>query len=103
MKIRKGDTVQVISGKDKGKRGTVERVLPMENRVTVGGVNTVTRHRRASAQARQAGRVQIEAPIHLSNVLLVCPSCNKPSRLGVTFLEDGKKVRVCRKCQETIS
>ena len=103
MKIRKGDTVQVISGKDKGKRGTVEQVTPGKNRVIVGGVNIVTRHLRASQQVRQAGRVQSEAPIHHSNVLLVCPNCNKPSRLGVTFLEDRKKVRVCRKCQETIS
>ncbi len=103
MKIRKGDTVLVIAGKDQSKRGRVERVLSKENRVVVEGINLITRHVKATPGLRQGGRIQQEAAIHVSDVMLVCSSCNQPVRVGYRRLEDGSKVRVCHKCKETIS
>ena len=103
MKIRKGDTVLVIAGKDESKRGRVERILLQENRVVIEGVNLITRHVKATAGIRQGGRIQQEAPISLSNVMLICTSCSKPVRVGYKRLEDGARVRVCQKCKETIS
>ena len=103
MKIRKGDTVMVITGKDQSKRGRVERVLPKGNRVLVEGINVITRHVRATPGLRQGGRIQQEAPIHLSNVMLVCNRCGQPVRVGYRRLDDGAKVRVCQMCKETIS
>ena len=102
MKVRTGDTVLVIAGKDKGRRGRVERVLVSKNRVLVEGINMVTRHVRPRPDVRQAGRIQQESPIHISNVSLVCNKCSKPTRVTTSFLEDGKKVRECLKCRETI-
>ena len=101
-KIRKGDTVKVISGKDKGKIGEVIRVIPKEDKVIVRGVNIVKRHQRPNAQMRQGGIIEKEAPIYVSKVALVCPSCEKPTRVGFRFLEDGSKVRYCKKCGEVI-
>ena len=103
-RIRKGDTVEVISGDDRGVRGEVVRVLPKENRVVVSGVNVMIRHQSAQRAGRsqvQGGRVQFEAPIHLSSVMLVCPSCDRATRVGYRKV-DGRKVRVCRKCGEVI-
>jgi large subunit ribosomal protein L24 len=102
MNIRKGDTVLVIGGKEKGRRGKVEKVLAEENRLTIEGFNLVVRHMRPTGQARQAGRIQKEAPLHLSNVMLVCNKCSRPTRVGSNRLEDGRKVRECLKCRETI-
>lgn len=102
QKIRQGDTIQVMTGKDRGKRGKVQRVIPEATRVVVEGVNVVTRHLRPQPRLRQAGRVQQEAPVHLSNVRLVCAKCNKPVRVGFRFLEDGTKVRVCKRCHEVV-
>jgi len=102
MSIRKGDTVFVLSGRDKGRRGRVDRILSTKNRVVVEGVNMITRHVKPSPNVRQAGRVQQEAPIHLSNLMLVCNHCAQPTRTHASFLEDGKKVRTCHKCKETI-
>ena len=104
-RIRKDDTVEVISGDERGIRGTVLRVLPKENRVVVSKVNMVTKHQRPQQAGRsqmQVGRIQFEAPIHLSNVLLVCPHCNEATRVGNQILDDGRKVRVCRSCGEAI-
>ncbi len=103
MKIRRGDTVLVIAGKDQSKRGTVERILTKENRVVVQGINIITRHVKATPGLRQGGRIQQEAPVHVSDVMLVCGSCNRPVRVGYRRLENGSKVRVCNKCKETIS
>ena len=103
MKIRKGDTVKVISGKDQSKEGRVERVLPRSNRVLVEGINVITRHVRATPGLRQGGRISQEAPIHISNVMLVCSRCGQPVRVGYRKLDDGAKVRVCQLCKETIS
>lgn len=102
MSIRKGDTVFVLSGREKGRQGRVDRILPTKDRVVVEGINMITRHVRPSPNVRQAGRVQQEAPIHLSNLMLVCNHCAQPTRTHVSFLEDGKKVRTCHKCKETI-
>lgn len=92
----------VLAGKDRGKQGRIQRIVTKHDRVLVEGVNMVKRHRGRTVQARQAGIVTLEAPISLSNVALVCPRCGKAARVGYRSLEDGKKVRACRKCHETI-
>lgn len=102
MKIRKNDTVLVIAGKDKGKKGKVRKSIPQEQKVVVEGVNMIKRHSRARRAARQAGIIEMEAPLHVSNVMFICGKCNKPSRIGFRFLDDGRKVRVCRSCGEVI-
>jgi len=102
MKIRKDDTVIVIAGKDKGKKGKVRRALPSENRVIVEGLNMIKRHSRARRAVRQAGIIELEAPIHVSNVMLLCNKCGEPTRVNFRFLADGKKVRICNSCQEVI-
>jgi len=102
MKIRKNDTVLVVVGKDKGKKGKVRFAYPKEEKVLVEGVNFIKRHTKAVRQIRQAGIVEREAPIHVSNVMLLCSRCNHPARVGFLFLEDGRKVRVCRSCGEVI-
>ncbi len=102
MKIRKNDTVLVIAGKDRGKKGKVRFAHPKDERVIVEGINFIKRHARAKAGARQAGIIELEAPIHVSDVMLLCSKCNHPSRIGYKFLEDGKKVRICRVCHEVI-
>ena len=102
MKIRKNDTIQVMAGKDKGKRGKVRFAYPKKNRVLVEGINFIKKHSRARGQVRQAGIIDLEAPINVSNVMLLCGKCNRPTRVGFTFLEDGRKVRICRKCREVI-
>jgi len=97
MKIRKGDTVQVISGKDVGKIGEVTRVLPESDRVIVDGVNVAKRHQRATGATMQGGIIDKDMPVHVSNVAIVCSSCGSSSRIG--YRVDGDtKVRVCRKC-----
>jgi len=102
MKIRKEDEVLVLTGKDQGETGKVRRALPRENRVLVEGVNMVKRHMKPRGQARQAGIITREAPIHVSNVMLMCPKCQQPTRVGFRLLEDGSRVRVCKKCHEVI-
>ena len=102
MRIRTGDNVLVIAGRDKGKTGRVERNLPRDGRVVVEGVNVVTKHMRGQPGVRQAGRIQFEAPIHVSNVVLICNKCNQPTRSRTTFLETGARVRSCTRCQEVI-
>jgi len=102
MKIRKNDTVVITTGKDSGKKGIVRRAWLDKERVTVEGANMIKRHSRARRAARQAGIIELEAPIHVSNVMLVCSKCNKPTRVGFQFLADGKRVRVCKSCQEVI-
>ncbi|KLO23854.1 50S ribosomal protein L24 [Marinitoga sp. 1155] len=102
MKIKKGDLVKVISGKDKGKEGKILRVIPKLNRVIVENVNIVKKHQRPTQQLREGGIIEQPSPIHISKVMIVCPSCGKPTRVGYRFLEEGKKVRICRKCNEII-
>lgn len=100
--VKKGDTVLVITGKDAGKKGKVLTVFPEKQRVIVEGVNVVKRHTKPNKKMPQGGIVEKEAPIASSNVMLYCTKCNKPTRVGHKFLDDGKKVRVCKKCGEVI-
>jgi len=100
MHIKKGDTVVVLSGKEKGKKGKVLRVLPGKNRAIVEALNFVTRHERPSQQNPQGGMLQIEAPLHSSNLMVICAKCGKPTRVGRRILDDGSKARVCKKCSE---
>lgn len=107
MRIKVGDTVEVIAGKDRSTRGRVRRgkvidVDPLRNRVTVDGINIVKKAVRQTQQMRQGGIVESPAPLHASNVMLVCPECDKRSRVSVRRLEDGSAVRVCKKCGEDI-
>ena len=95
-RIRKGDTVVVITGSDKGKRGEVLSVMPKDDRAVVQGVNIAKRHTKPSATNQQGGIVEREATIHLSNLALVDPQTNKPTRVGFRTLDDGRKVRVAR-------
>jgi large subunit ribosomal protein L24 len=100
MKIKKGDTVQVISGKDRGAKGKVIRAIPAEDKVIVEGVNRVTRHTRVQTSTRgsqSGGIVTQEAPIHVSNVAIVDPNDGKPTRVGYKINEDGTKVRISRR------
>ena len=101
--IRRNDNVVVIAGRDRGKRGRVLRVLPERERIVVEGVNMIKRHTRPNPQRNvKGGIVEREGPIHASNVQLVCPECGKPTRLGRRDAGDGRKVRVCRKCEGVV-
>jgi len=104
VSIKKGDTVEVISGRDKGMRGEVIRMLPKEARLVVQGVNMRKKHQRqvqAGGRTMNPGIIQFEAPLHISNVMLVCPKCDKLTRAGVSR-ESGKAQRVCKQCQAII-
>jgi large subunit ribosomal protein L24 len=100
-KIRRDDTVLVIKGKERGKTGVVRQVVPRERRVIVTGVNIVKRHTRPRAE-RPGGIIEKEAPIHVSNVMIVCNSCSKPTRVGFRLRESGGKVRFCRQCDQPL-
>ena len=102
MRIKNGDTVLVIAGKEKGKTGRVDRQLPKEGRVVIDGVNLVTRHMRPRPGVRQSGRIQQEASVHISNVVLICNKCNRPVKPISVKLETGDRVRGCPKCKEVI-
>ena len=102
MKIRKNDTVLVVAGKDRGKKGKVRFAYPKKERVLIEGINFIKRHARATGRVRQAGIIEREVPIHVSDVMLLCSKCNRPTRIGFSFLEGGKKVRICRHCHEVI-
>lgn len=97
-RIRKGDQVEVMAGKDKGRRGTVLRVLPSTDRVVVEGVNKQKRHQKASQKVMQAGIITREGPVHLSNVMLYCSHCGKAVRTGTKISDDGVHERICRSC-----
>jgi len=97
MKLKKGDRVRVISGKDVGKEGEITRVFPEAERVIVDGVNVAKRHQRATGQTMQGGIIDKDMPLHISNVAIVCTSCGKHTRIGYRF-EGDTKLRVCRKC-----
>lgn len=101
-KIKKGDTVLVISGKDKGKKSKVLKVLPNENKVVVDNVNIVKKHQRPTQQIREGGIIEQPKPLHISKVMLICPNCEKQTRIGFKFLENGTKVRYCKKCGEIV-
>ena len=105
MRIKKGDNVKVMTGKDKGKSGKVIQVFPALNKVVVEGVNIAYKHIRTRKEGEQGQKLEFAAPFSAANVMMICPKCSKPSRLGSKELQtDGKrrKVRVCRKCKETV-
>ena len=102
MKIKKGDTVQVLSGKDKGKRGTVVRAIPSEHKVVVEGVAVAKKAQKPTQENQQGGFVNKEMPIDVSNVALIDPKTDKPTRVGYRFEDDGTKVRVAKKSGEVI-
>ena len=102
MNIKKGDKVLVISGKDRGTESTVLRALPAKQRVVVEKCGIVTKAMRPTQANPQGGLTKVEAPIHVSNVMLVCPKCGKGTRIGYSVLENGTKVRVCKKCGANI-
>jgi large subunit ribosomal protein L24 len=98
--LHKNDLVEVLSGKDAGKKGKVLKVIPEKNRVIVQGVGFIKKHTRPNPQKNiKGGIAEREAPIHASNVMVVCPECQKRTRVGKKFLDDGRKVRICRKCE----
>jgi large subunit ribosomal protein L24 len=98
VKLKKGDRVKVIAGKDVGKDGVIMRVIPEKNRVIVEGVNVAKKHQRPTRATMQAGIIDKDMPIHVSNVALICGTCGA-TRLGYRFDDSGKKIRVCRKCK----
>ena len=101
--VRKNDNVLVISGRDRGKRGRVLRVMPAKTRVIVEGVNFIKKHTKANPQRNiKGGIVEREASLHASNVQIVCPECGRPTRIGNRRLDDGRRVRVCRKCDGVV-
>ena len=101
--IRKNDNVVVLTGKDRGKRGRVLKVLPDKNRVLIEGVNIIKRHTKPNPQRQiKGGLVEREAALHASNVQIVCPECGRRTRVGRKILGDGRKVRVCRKCEGVV-
>ncbi len=100
-KLKKNDKVRVIAGKEKGKEGNIISFVPEKNRVIVEGVNIIKKHQKAT-QMTKGGIIEKEAPIHISNVMLVCPHCGNAVRIGIKYLETGEKVRYCKKCGETI-
>jgi large subunit ribosomal protein L24 len=102
LTIRKNDTVLVIAGREKGKRGKVLFVLPARERVVVEHVNMIKRHQRPTQKLRQGGIIEREAPLHVSNVMLVCSKCDKATRVGVRVLADDRRARVCRRCGDIV-
>ncbi len=102
MNIRAEDTVLVVKGRDRGKQGKVVRAFPDSGLVQVEGVNVAKRHTKPSASMRQAGIIDKELPLRVENVVLVCPTCNEPCKIGRSVLADGTKARVCKRCSEII-
>jgi large subunit ribosomal protein L24 len=100
--VRKGDTVIVVAGKERGKKGKVLRVIPEKGRVVVERINMIKKHQKPTQKLRQGGIIEREGAIHLSNVMLVDPGSNKPTRVGMKALSDGKKVRVARRSGEML-
>jgi len=101
-RIKKNDTVMVTAGKEKGKSGKVMRVIPKKDRAIVEKLNIVKRHLKPSQQTRQGGILERESPIQMSNLMLICSKCTDPTRVGFRILEDDRKVRYCKKCNEVI-
>ena len=102
LHVKKNDMVKIIAGKEKGKAGKVLRVFPAKGRVVVENLNVIKRHTRPTQLNPEGGIIEKEAPLSLSNVMLVCGSCNEPARTGVRDLDDGSKARYCKKCNEIV-
>jgi large subunit ribosomal protein L24 len=104
MNVRRGDTIVVLAGKDRGKRGTVERIERTKRGlgVVIPGINMAKRHQRPRSRTQTAGILDLPVPLHISSVQVVCPRCGKPTRVGHQQLENGQRVRVCKQCGEQI-
>ena len=102
MKVVKNDTVRVVSGNDRGKTGKVLKVFPKKERVIVEGIHFIKRHTKKSQKNPQGGIIEKEASIHVSNIKVICPKCQKSTRLGRKVLSDGKRIRICKKCSEML-
>jgi len=101
-RIKKNDTVKILSGKDRGKTGKILFIWPDKNRALIQGRNLVKKHQRKTKEDQQGGVIQKESPIDVSNLMLVCQKCSKSTRVGFSALSDGTKVRLCKKCKELI-
>ena len=101
MKIKKGDKVKIVAGKDRGREGVVERVYPRQNKVLIAGVNIYKKHVKKSEKMPQGGIVELPRPLALSNIMLICPKCGKQTRVGYN-IEGKHKVRICRKCKNAL-
>ena len=102
IKIKKGDTIKVMAGKDKGKTGKVEKVFPKQAKVLVAGVNIYKRHLKPRGEGKPGGIIDIVKPLPLANVALLCPKCQQPTRVGFIFDKQKEKLRICKKCQEQL-
>ena len=102
MKFKTGDQIIVTRGKDKGQKGTIDKLFIDRDRVLVGGVNVYKKHQKSMPGGQKGGIIEFSRPLPVANVALICPSCNKPTRIGSMILKDGKKVRVCKKCDRQI-
>jgi large subunit ribosomal protein L24 len=102
LRVKRDDTVQVLAGRERGKRGKVREVQVKNDRVIVAEVNIAKRHMKPGRNARQAGIIDVEQPLHISNVGIVCPKCDRPVRIGARELDDGRRVRVCKRCGEQL-
>ena len=104
LHVKKGDQVLVLAGKDRGKTGTINSMVIKEDRIraVVSGANIAKKHTKGQPGVRQAGIIEVEAPIHISNLQLICTNCGKPTRVGRTQLADGRRVRVCKHCEQVI-
>ncbi|HZT09312.1 MAG TPA: 50S ribosomal protein L24 [Chloroflexota bacterium] len=100
FKIKRDDLVEVLKGRERGKRGKIRKLLPKESRAVIADVNIMKKHVKPGSQARQAGIIDIEAPIQLANLALVCSKCGKRTRVSIRVLDDGSKARVCKLCGE---
>lgn len=103
MFVKKNDTVKVISGDDHGKEGKIIKVLYKDNKIIVQGINLAWKHLKRSADYPHGARIQKEAPINVSNIMLVCPNCNKPTRIGFQKSPTGQKTRTCKKCKQPVT
>lgn len=102
LRIKKNDTVVVLTGKNKGKSGRVLSVLPSKEKLIIEGINIVKKHMKPNKQYSQGGIIDKESPVHISNAMLICPKCSKPTRIGNALLDEDRKARTCKKCKEVI-
>ena len=102
MKIKKGDKIRILAGKDKGKTGKVLQVFNQRNKISIEGMNLLFKNMRPKKQKQKGQRIQFPAPLAVSNVALVCPKCNKTTRISYKILDNKKRVRICKKCKDLI-
>ena len=103
MKIKKGDLVKIMQGKDRGREGKVKKVLPKDNKIIVDGINIAKKHVKPRGKDQKGGIIKVERPLHASKVMVICPSCGQPTRIGYQVDKKGEKYRICRKCETVLS